>query len=217
MEDKGKFFEEKYNKILDLLEVSYNKLADKYVSTVLNLPKGVINKLESGKTFKAFAQDFQASLNFDGEMLEFDYTQYNKYYDVAIRIYPLYEEEFADELDDEELDEELEALMDMNQWFMFSLTKSNVKGIAKLKFEYELKDGKLECVNMDMNGVEIDYQVFLEKRDKQFFIMITKYLNGNEILKKEVPIDYDDLLEYSSTWDDINENEEEIKNGNDEF
>ena len=216
MEDKFKFFDDKYNKILELLEIADSKLAEKYVSTISSLPNAVIKKLESGTTFKGFATDFQSSLNFDDEMLEFDYTQYNKYYDVAIRIYPLYEEEFADELDDEELDAELEDLMDMNQWFIFSLTKSNVKGVAKLNINYELKDNKLEYVSTDMNGVEIDYQVFVEKRDEQFYLMTTKYLNGNEIYKKEIPIEYEELKKYAATWDDIDSQDEELLNGYDE-
>ncbi len=209
MEEKYKFFEDKYNKILDLIAMADEKLANKYKSTISSLPDPVFKKLERGKNFKVFAQDFQSTLNFDGEMLEFDYTQYNKYFDVAIKIYPLYEEEFSDEVEDDDIDEAMEELQDdlfkMNQWFIFSLTKSNVKGIAKLRIDYELEDNELKYVGTDINGVEIDYQVFVEKRDKDYYIMITKYLNGHELLKKEIPIEYEELIEYSAVWDDINE------------
>lgn len=213
MEAKYKFFEEKYNKILDLIEYADGRLADKYVDTISNLPSSVVRQLENGGKFKGFDKVFDSRLEFDGEMLEFDYTQYDKYLDVAIRMYPLFEEEFSDEFDEleDELEEEFEMdFSDMNQWFIFSLTKSNVKGVAKLKINYEMKDGKPEYVGTDINGVEIDYQVFLEKRDEDFFVMITKYLNGMEIYKKEVPIKYEELLEYTATWGDIDEDEEEI-------
>ncbi len=211
MEEKFKFFADKYNKILDLIEIADVKLAKKYKEVLSIMPDAVINKLKNEDEFKGFAKDFQANLGFEDEMLEFDYTQYNKYLDVAIRMYPLYEEEFSDEFDDE-IEEEFDIdFGDMNQWFIFSLTYSNVKGVAKLRFDYELKDGKLEHVKTEMNGVEIDYQVFVEKRDDKFFIMTTKYLNGNEIYKKETPISYDDLLLYSATWDDIDTADEEYE------
>ena len=147
-------------------------------------------------------------------MLEFDYTQYNKYLDVAIRMYPIYEEEFIDELD-EELEEELDIdFGDMNQWFMFSLLISNAKGVAKLKVNYEEKDGKLIYKNAEINGVEIDYEVFLEKRNDDYFIMTTKYLNGHEIYKKEIPIELEDLRSYAVTWDEIGDNEDECAESN---
>lgn len=216
MEQEYKFFSEKYNKILDLIEVADSNLADKYKNTIFNLPKAVIKKLQEDDEFECFAKDFQANLNFDGEMLEFDYTRYGKYLDVALRMYPIYEEEISNEIDEEFEEEFGYDLSEMNQWFIFSLTISNVKGVAKLRINYKEEDGKYVYVDSDINGIEIDYQSFVENRDGDYFIVITKYLNGHELYKIEKPIEYEELLQYSSTWDDIDCEDDDLDCG-DEF
>jgi len=212
MEQKYKIFSEKYNRMLDLVEMVDTNLTNKYKKVVSKLPVNIINQLSEDKDFTCDGTDYRIDYDKYDEMIEFQYTTYRKYFNVSMNIYPFYSDDLLEEKEDDKevyVSPEIEDDEDGNL-FIFSLTMTNAEDEAKIKINFEEKDGEYKYINTETNGMEMDYSVFIEKLENEEFQLISKYsFNGVEVYKKVIPISYEELLEYSMTEDDRIEYEQE--------
>lgn len=212
MEEKYRVFAEKYNKMLDLVEKVDPDLMKKYQKVMSKMPKYVLRKLGENKEFSCDGTDFRVDFDKYDEMIEFQYTTFKKYFNVSMNLYPYYDDELLedDELDEEiEIDPEIEDKEDGNL-FIFSLNMTNTEDEAKIKINFEEKDGEYKYINTETAGLELDYSVFVEKLENEEFRLVSRYtLNGVEAYKKELPISYDALQEYAIVDDKENTNENE--------
>lgn len=193
MENEYKVFPEKFNRVLDLVELVDEGLAENYKKSIKSLPDCVHESLATCGEFALFGKDFDSDLTIDGDILELEHFQFNKYLQKSIKIYPFYEDE---------LDEDFEQL------FLFSLTLSNIKTTPKLKINYTIEDGNLKYVNTEMNGIEIFYSVMLDKREDDYCLTCKKELNGHELYVKQKIMSYDELVDYAAEDDSFFEDDE---------
>ena len=208
MKDEYKVFSEKYNKMLDLVEKVDPQLAAKYERFISKMPTTVVKKLKTKEKFVCDGEDYRVDFDSYGDMIEFQYTKYRKFFNTSMNIYPFYEDEL---LEEDEEDDETEISPEIAEdedgdLFIFSLTMTNCEEDATIKVNYELVDGKYIYKGTKLNGVELDYSVFIEKREEDFFLVRVEKLNGFDASKIEVPISYEELLEYA-----ILEDEEEFQ------
>lgn len=197
MEQKFRVFTEDYNKMLDLVEMVDAEVANKYKKVISKIPENVLEMLPHKKEFCFQAEDLRIDKDCYDEMIEFQYTTYRKYFNASLNIYPYYEDELLED-DNEEIyvDQEFEEDED-GDIFIFSLTMTNTQGEAKIKFNFEESDGEYNFVGAEQNGIELDYSVFVERREEDFYLVSRHKLNGIEIKKFEKPISYQELVEYA--------------------
>lgn len=200
MEQKYRVFAEDYNKMLDLVEMVDIELADKYKKVISKIPVKVLEMLPHKKEFCYQAEDLRIDKDCYDEMIEFQYTTYRKYFNASMNIYPFYEDELLEDEDEEEkevyIDPEIAEDED-GDIFIFSLTMTNTQGEAKIKFNFQENNGEYKYIGAEQNGVELDYSVFVERRDEDYFLVSKHTLNGIEVKKIEKPISYEELAEYA--------------------
>ncbi len=208
--DNYKVFADKYNKMFDLVEKVDPSLAKKYEKVmskiVAKMSKNMLEKLENNKEFSCDGADFRIDFDKYDEMIEFQYTTYIKYLNVAMNIYPFYEDEL---LEEDELDEDVEVSFELEDeedgnLFIFSLSITNTEDDAKIKINFEENNGKYKYINTETAGLELDYSVFIEKLENEDFKLVSVYkLNGVEAYRKEVPISYEELCQYAVDENDL--------------
>lgn len=200
MDEKYRVFPEKYNKMLDLIEIVDEDLVIKYKKFISKLPVQVIEKMMFEKEFCFQAEDLRIEQDSYGEMMEFQCTTYRKFFNISLNIYPYYEDELLEEYDDEFEILDPEIAEDENEYiFIFSLTLTDCKDEPKVKINFEEVDGKYEYKETKIEGKEVEYSVFVERREDDEFFLISKCkFNGIEIKKKEKPISYDELVKYAN-------------------
>ena len=201
MEDKYKIFSEQYNKILDLIELSVPDVVVNYKNLISNLPNMVKEKLLTKEQFVCDGKGFRAILEVYEDELVFEFINYGKYLSRTVTIKPFYEDEIIEDKDINFSDSE-------NDFFMFSFTMVNTEDDPTIKFNYEEKDGNYNYLNSKVDGVEIDCEVFLEKLNGEFYLVVRKNFNGVEVCKKEYPVSYQSLIdcvdvEYDDNYNDI--------------
>ena len=87
----------------------------------------------------------------------------------------------------------------MEIYSFFSLTMTNVEDEAKIKINFAEQNGEYKYINTETKGIELDYSVFVERRENDEFFLVSKQnLNGVDFGKIEMPISYEKLLEYAS-------------------
>ena len=209
MEQKYRVFAEDYNKMLDLVEKVDAEVVEKYKKIISKMPTSVIEMLPYKKEFCFEGEDLRIDKDCYDEMIEFQYTTYRKYFNASMNIYPYYEDELLEDDEDEEyeeieIDPEIEDEEDGNI-FIFSLTMTNTQGEAKIKFNFEEDNGKYKYVGAEQNGIELDYSVFVERREDEFFLVSKHLLNGVEIKKIEKSISYEELSEYACEEKELEE------------
>lgn len=199
MEDKYKVFSEQYNNILDLVEKVDESIANKYKKFIDGLPSIILEKLSTQKEFLCDGKDFRGILEVYEDELCFEFIKYGKFLSQTVNLKPFYE----DELNDSDKDEEQE-----NELFIFSFTSINTEDEPSMKINYVEKDGKYVFAGSKIDGVELETEIFIEKRDGEFFLTSRKTFNDLEFYKKEIPISYSDLISKVSYEDEDIYNDE---------
>ena len=82
---------------------------------------------------------------------------------------------------------------------------TDVEGEPVIRFNYEEKDGKYIYKDTEVNGLEFDYEVFIDKVGTEYYLTCIKEINGIEAYVKQIPIDYETLVEFADTAEDRNE------------
>ena len=101
----------------------------------------------------------------------------------------------SDNLEIDDLDENGEQLeIDKNGLFLFSLSFINTEDEPVTKLNYEEKNGEIVFKNAQIDGVEIDTEIFIEREDGEFFLTSTQKFNGIEVYRKRVLVKYSDLM-----------------------
>ena len=190
MENKYKLFGEKYNKVLDVIDFADEELAERYKKIIDNLPTVVKDKLSEEEDFNIDSKYFSASVEeSDGCVLRFKYTRFDKYIHTEIHLYPFYEDELYDSCEDTGFDENL---------FVCSIRVTNTKQEPNIQFNYKEEDGKYIYTGCDITGFEIFCDLVLERRDNDYYLITKKELNGFVINEKEIPVTYEELLDYAN-------------------
>jgi len=218
MEEKFRVFPENYNKMLDLVEKIDPDLVKKYEKIMTKMPNFVLNHIKENRDFSCDGTDFRVDLDKYDEMIEFQYTRYKKYFNASMNIYPYYEDELLED-DEDETDEEVEVdpeLVDERDGdiFIFSLTMTNTEDEAKIRIDVEEKDGNYQFKGVGIKGVEIDHEVFVEKREDGLYLTSRQTLNGVQVYKKEMPMDFEELAEYAceeSEEEEVDDYEEDFE------
>ncbi len=203
MEDKYKVFSEQYNNLLDLVEKVDEGVANQYKKFIDSLPNVILEKLATQKEFLCDGKDFRGILEVYEDELCFEYVKYGKYLSQTVNLKPFYEDELIDEDKSEEEKE--------NELFIFSFTSINTEDEPNMKINYIEKDGKYNYVGSKMDGIELDTEIFIEKRDGELFLTSRKTFNDMEIFKKEVQVTYQELLDcvaYEEEGEYCDENEQ---------
>ena len=212
MLDRYKVFSDQHNKILDLVEMADPELALKYQKFISSLHSDVFDLLETKKKFAYQGDNCKVVLDRFDNMLEFEQVRQDKYLCTSLNIFTFYADELTDEIDFSiDLDPVVEEDEDDNMKFLFSMTMSNTPEETNAGYDFEEINGKYVYTGtkFDKDKIEIDYEVFIDKRSEdEFYLICNKTLNGINLYSKEVPIDLNELLDYSM--------DEEIKDYPDE-
>ena len=210
MEEEYLVFDDRHNKILDLVQMVDDELAKKYKKLISFVPDSVKKKLGSKEELCIFGKNFRVDLQDVDDMLEFQMERYGKYFCANVQIYPFCDFELEDgvKFDEEEFDDDDEEVeIEDRHLFVFSLTLSDTEGEPEIRFNYEEKDGKYIYKDTQMNGLELDYEVFIDKVGTDYFLTCVKQVNGIDVYVKKLPIEYDTLLEYADTAEEANEDD----------
>lgn len=199
MLDRYKVFSEQHNKLLDLVEMVDQDLANKYQKFISSMPDDVYDLLDTKKKFAYKGDNCKVVLDRFDNMLEFEHVREDKYLCTSLNLYTFYEDDLLDEVEysidiDPDIAEDQDDML-----FLFSMTITNTTEEPEFKLTFEEVDGKYVYTGEKLNAqkLEIDYEVFIEKRDDEFYLICNKTLNGLHVYSKELPISYEALLEYA--------------------
>lgn len=191
MKEKYKLFSEQYNGLLDLVEKVDEDLARTYERVVENLPDAVKSKLIEKREFICDGKYYRSILDRYDDQLCFEYTRYDKYLCTSISLQPFYEEEISDF-------EQGDQLMDIDKdgLFLFSLSFINTEDEPTIKLNYEEIDNKPVFIGAKLNGIEINTEVFLKRKDDTFFLVSRQTFNdeGLIVYEKQEPVAYSELM-----------------------
>lgn len=195
MREKYKVFSEQYNGILDLVELVDENLAQSYIKAIEKLPNEVISKLEEKNLFVHDGKNFRVILDKYDDQLYLEHTQYGKYMCTTIILQPFYEDEIEDSNNGELMD------IDKDGLFLFSLSFINTEDEPTMRLNYQEKDGEKIFTGAEVDGVEIDTEIFIKRKDGEFFLTSVKKFNGLDINTKQIPVKYSDLMSCISSED----------------
>lgn len=209
MEEEYLVFDERYNKILSLVQMVDSGLARKYKELISMLPHSVKKKLNRDEELCLYGKNFRIDLQDEEDMLEFQIEKFDKYFCGNVQIYPYCDFKLEDGVkfdESEEYDDE-EVEIEDRHLFIFSLTLSDIQGEPVIRFNYEERDGKYIYKDTEVNGLELDYEVFIDKIGTDYFLTCIKQVNGIDAYVKRLPIEYNTLIEFADTADDANEDD----------
>lgn len=199
---------EKYIKLLELVERIDKKLVDKISLIIKSFPKPVKRYLKNEQSCSINSTESTIDINICNDIIDLQYIKYKNYSNTNIFIKPFYEdelttdfEEFVEDLDlsDEDFeDDDFEE--DFHHLLLCSLTQTNTEEKCSLKFYYN-QNGKnydlKKVENTPNNGKELDISVYLDKIDEEFYLTCVRTFNGVELSSTTKKIDYSDLLEFA--------------------
>lgn len=208
MVNNYQIFADSYHKLLELVEQVDQEVVSGYQKIVSKLPSKVFELTSENKIFSHKENSYKVTLDRYDDMIEFEYVVNgkDKPFVVTIYAYPFYEDELLEEYHEEnEEDFETENIptgdLDLddneNEMMIFSLTVSNTLTAPQTKLNVEIIDGKWQLKGVQGDDLEIDYAVFVKRRDDEYFLISKKSVNECEMYRKEVPITYEELLEYT--------------------
>ena len=195
MREKYKVFSEQYNGILDLVEMVDENLAQLYKKAIEKLPNEVISKLEEKNLFVHDGKNFRVILDKYEDQLYLEHTKYGKYMCTTIILQPFYEDEIDDAVEGELME------IDKDGLFLFSLSFINTEDEPTIRLNYEQKEGENIFKGAQVDGVEIDTEIFIKRKDGEFFLTSTKKFNGLEVYTNRVAVKYSDLISCISSED----------------
>ena len=195
MREKYKVFSEQYNGILDLVEMVDENLAQLYKKAIEMLPNEVISKLEEKNLFVHDGKNFRVILDKYEDQLYLEHTKYGKYMCTTIILQPFYEDEIDDAVEGELME------IDKDGLFLFSLSFINTEDEPTIRLNYEQKEGENIFKGAQVDGVEIDTEIFIKRKDGEFFLTSTKKFNGLEVYTNRVAVKYSDLISCISSED----------------
>ncbi len=198
MDSKYRVFSEQYNAVLDLIEKVDDKLANDYKRVMDNMPKAVLDKMEEKSQFIYDGKNFRAMLEKYQDQLCFEYTTYDKYFCTSIVLQPYYE----DELDDLENNQKME--IDTDGLFLFALSFINTEDEPSIRLNYTQENNEYKYVNSNINGIEINTEVFLKRENGRYYLISRQNFIEDELIiyEKKVQISYSDLIESIGCEDD---------------
>ena len=96
-------------------------------------------------------------------------------------------------------------IIDEDGLFLFSLSFINTEDEPQVKFYYKQNDNKVKYVGADINGVEINTEVFVKRENGQFYLISKQSFidDALKIYEKKVPVKYSDLLQCITYEDEI--------------
>lgn len=181
-------FSEQYNCLLDLVEMVDDDLVKNYKKVIDSLPDVINDKLDQKKLFVCDGKDFRVILDKYDDQLYLEHTRYGKYLCSTVVLQPYYEDELVDPENGKFLDVDKDGL------FLFSLSFINTEDEPTTNLNYEERDGNYVFVDAKINGVEIETEIFIKRKEGEFFLISTKKFNGLEIYSKETKVKYSDLM-----------------------
>lgn len=207
MQEEYKVFPKRYSRLLDLVEMVDKELAKRYKIFISSLPTSIERKLSEGKEFSCEGLNYKADFEIVEDMMEFQMVRVGKYFCENVQIYPFCDFELEDgvKFDESKNDDDEEIEVEDRHLFIFSLTMTDVEGEPVIRFNYEEKDGKYIYKDTEVNGLEFDYEVFIDKVGTEYYLTCIKEINGIEAYVKQIPIDYETLVEFADTAEDRNE------------
>ena len=182
MEEKFRIFEEeKFNKILDLLEIVDTDLLEQYKKIISAIPTKVVNAVAECEDFDVSTSSYTADMlritdgAKDSIFLTFNNTKNNL--KIELNIFPFSEFDINPELKAlndsymKELNLEVKKEEDL-PWFVFSLTLS--------------QDDKI-----------YDWEVYVQPYDDEFQIISIKNYKEQMVEQKVITLSYEELIQYA--------------------
>lgn len=211
MDNKYQIFADSYHKLFELVEQIDEEVIANYKKVVDKLPQKVFELMDEHKEFDYKGKNYTTSLVKYDDMIEFEHIVEGKDrpFVVTMYSYPFYADELLEDFEDSEIELDPDIAEDEDgSMLIFSFTMSNTLKSPETKLYIEMVDGQYKCSRIEGGDLEIDYAVFIEKRDEEFFLTCKKSINELEIYKHEMPITYEELLDYALI-EGSNEYEEE--------
>jgi len=216
MEELYDILPKTYENTLRLLKRFDEKLYQKATKHILNLPKGVLNKIKQHKEFDCEGVDFKTFFEIFENQLEFQHTRYGKYFNINMTVNAFTKDELLDDNENEEKLELQEETNDMDyeefiadhpeykdeeigekSILLFSLTTTNCEEIPTTYYNYLQKGDEYTLQGVNFKGMEFDFAVFLEKYGEDEYYLIKEVrLNDDLVLSKKEEISYEELLDY---------------------
>lgn len=214
MDNKYQIFSDSYHKLFGLVEQIDEEVVEHYKKVVEKLPTRVIELMDEYKEFEHKGKNYKTTLTKYSDMIEFEHIVEGKDrpFVVTMYSYPFYADELLEDFEDGEIVLDPDVAEDEDgSMLIFSLTMSNTLKAPETKFYIDVVDGQYKGTRVEGGDIEIDYAVYIEKRDEEFYLTSTKSINELEIYKNEMLITYDELLEYAlDEYVDEYEEEEDL-------
>ena len=184
MEEKYRVFAEKYNKMLDLVEIGNVKFVEKYQNYINKIPKSILGELNRDASAAFFNNSYDVTLDYCGEMLLFDMCTFEPEYNVMVCLNPYTLPELKSKA-------KINSNGSNDGIFIFSIKMSNTTEEPEITFHYLEQNNEYKLTSVDTVGKVFEFQMFVQQIDKDFYLVskvLYNYLTIKTISKK-VPFD----------------------------
>ena len=191
-------FDKGFNKSIDLIKEVDEDLYGLFHRFCLMLPARVKRKTEECEDFVIDNELYNAEMLRTVNSVNLDFITYKKYFRHFIYAHRYFEEDlFKDEVDI--------TLFTLNQ-------RNTQKKKPNLEFYFEEKDNEYKFLGTNDNSQEktldLVYNVRLEKREDEFYLISEKLFRGIQLYQKENLVSFDTLMNFV---EDEEEYEEELE------
>ena len=184
MDEKYKVFNILCNDVLNFVEFVDKDLIEDYKKIIDELPQIIIEKIKEHKGFSQRVNGTYYSESRQGEtMFLFACSKFPSPEKKSILFQPFTQDFIRCLSSDKD-----------GRCFIFRLVMTNTRSEPTLKINYEEKNGVLRCKDTELNGIEIDYDVYIHKQNNQLFLTSRKCFNWHEVYCKKEELSIDEFL-----------------------
>jgi len=194
MEKKYKVFQKGFNRVLDLIESADGFAFNDYINLIESLPQEVVNKLYDCDDFNVDNKFYNADMLRMVNAVSLEYIRYKNYLKTDVFIHRLFEEDLYKD--------------DVNiKLFAYSQRNTpDKKEPYKMYFNKKNKDYIYTGDNQtDEKILDTTCEIFLQRKDDDFYLITTRNFRGWEMYEKAVPISFDELLQCIEDEDEYEE------------
>jgi hypothetical protein len=189
MDEKYKIFNDLCNEVLNFVEFIDEDLIEDYKKIIDELPQIIIKKIKDHKGFSHKVNGIYYSESLEGEcMFSFKCSKFPSPEKKSILFQP-FTQDFIKCLSSNE----------DGHCLIFRLVNTNKRSEPTLKINFEEKDGVMQYMGTEINGIEIDYDVYIHKVNNQLFLTSKKCFNWNEVYCKKEELSIEELEALNTT------------------
>lgn len=198
MKDNYKVFDKGFNKVLDLVESKDKSIFNNFKTIIDIIPDNVIDAISSCDDFATEEENFNVDFMRLVNAVSLEFTNNNKYLKSDVYVHRIFEEDlFKQELNLK----------------IFSINMRNTfKKMPKLELFYEQVGDKYKFVGSNDKDKEkiLDYtcEIYLANKEDEFYLNIINQFRGIELSNIQIPITFDELMNYVEVEDEFEEDME---------